>query len=551
VYASPAPRADSLLTDFDDSMVREDANRFYQFLIKEDFITQEEVRLTDDRDSLCAAVWYWAAEYYYDIQDYVKASEYGLRALPYCQVVKDKTMEADCASLLGLIFVRMGEFDKAALYTKQCNQLDRESGDPNNIASSYNSLAGIYMSMHRVDEAERYILEAIRYVRKANNPPREAVIYGMASEVYQHKNIPEKTLEYASRALEIEQQLGRSERAAVRMTQCAAAYTSLEQYSESEKYLNEAIPVLEQGQDIHSLGIAYNQMGDLLYITGRNEESAQYYYKALDIFVALRDIYNESHTRKGLREALRGINPEEALKHGDRFEHLRDSIFDRETSTNLSYYASELENDLLQQKNATQRKRFLTVSIVTLIVIIGLIILFFVLYRRQQRIHSEHFKSMMGKIEQLKEQDYLRKLIEEAAEKSAAAQAEREAERDRIAMQAALAADDNVFLSRVVDYVNHALPEGDISVEALAKELCLSESTFRRKMIAITGESPKTFIIAIQLKRSKELLLSDPNMLVSEVAEACGFKEANSFIRAFSRSFGQTPTQWRTGKNND
>lgn len=555
----------SSLTDFDNNPCRQNAETFFGCLIEDEFLDEQiELSATASRDSLCATVWYWASEYFYDSQDFRAAERYGLQALPLCKAVGDKTMEADCASLLGLIYVRLGEFDKAAVYAKQCNQLDIESGDDNNIASSYNTLAGIYMSMRQPDEAERYILKAIEHVERTDNLPRKAVIYGMASEVYQHKfgdserlrnssdrKLVEKTLDYATRAWEIEKQLGRDDKAAIRQTQRAAALTVLERYDESEKALLEAIPVIEASGNYHSLGIAYNHLGDLYYVTGRNQEGADAYYKALDIFVAMHDIYNESHTRKGLRETLRGINPEEALLHGDRFEHLRDSIYDQETNRNLSHYAAEYDNDILQQINHRQKVRYIWLIVIILLLFALMAVVTWTAHRMQQKRQISHFNNLLTEVEKLRQQSRARKKLDEVRVADSTADnndqptdsGDNEVTADNDPNDAL--ADNRLFLARVVDLVNSGLPRNEFSVEHIAGAMNMSISTFRRRMLAATGDSPKNFILAIQMEKATEMLTQQKDLQIADIALACGFSDAGSFTRTFRRFYGVTPSQYR------
>ena len=533
-----AAETDTALEDFNKKTTPSAAARFFASLEEEGFLDEPVViHETMSHDSLCAWVWYWAAEWYYDAQDFKLSEHYALRALPLCQAVQDKGMEADCASLLGLVYVRLGDFNNAATYAKQCNKLDLEAGDPNNIASSYNTLAGIYMSMRQPKEAEKYILLALDYARKGDNPAREAVILGMASEVYQHLQDAPKTLDYATRAYEIEMKLGRTDKAAIRQTQRAAALIVMERYKEAEKALNEAIPVIEASGNYHSLAIAYNHMGDLLYVTGRNREGADFYNKALPIFMAQHDIYNEAHTRKGLRETLRGIDPEAALEHGDRFEHLRDSIYDQETNANLSQFAAEMENDILARFNRQYRMRSIIILSVVCSLFAILMLVIFLLHRRRQREQAKHFNELLREVALLREQERMKQIIQST---------EHTPVPDKKALTQEM--DNDLFLARAIEYINTSLAEGDISVEALAHELNMSISTLRRKMLETTGSSAKTFILAIQLNKAKELLSTTPPPFggsIDLVANACGFAETNSFIRAFQRNIGLTPAKWR------
>ena len=58
------------------------------------------------------------------------------------------------------------------------------------------------------------------------------------------------------------------------------------------------------------------------------------------------------------------------------------------------------------------------------------------------------------------------------------------------------------------------------------------------------GCSPLTYQRNRRLSRAQALLLG-PYARVNEVALACGYEDANYFIRLFSRQFGLSPTSWR------
>jgi AraC-like DNA-binding protein len=355
----------------------------------------------------------------------------------------------------------------------------------------------------------------------------------------------EKTLDYATRAWEIEKQLGRDDKAAIRQTQRAAALTVLERYDESEKALLEAIPVIEASGNYHSLGIAYNHPGDLSYVTGRNQEGADAYYKALDIFVRMHDIYNESHTRKGLRETLRGINPEEALLHGDRFEHLRDSIYDQETNRNLSHYAAQYDNDFLQQINHRQKVRYIWLIVLVIALFCLMSLVTWLIYQRQQKKQQQHFNNLLVEVEKLRSQSRARKNVEEAKKNITEEPSTDTDNVTTVTDEAGTNADSRLMLARVIELVSSGLPRGEFSIEHIAGALNMSVSTFRRRMLAATGDSPKNFILAIQMERATELLTKNPEMQIADIAMQCGFSDAGSFTRTFRRFYGVTPSQYR------
>jgi AraC-like DNA-binding protein len=102
---------------------------------------------------------------------------------------------------------------------------------------------------------------------------------------------------------------------------------------------------------------------------------------------------------------------------------------------------------------------------------------------------------------------------------------------------------------RLVQVVNDNLSSGQYGVETIASEMNMSVQTFRRRLMSVTGESPKAFISAIQMERAAKLLTDNPDMPISRVANLCGYDETNSFGRVFKRAYGVTPSQYRESLN--
>ena len=52
-------------------------------------------------------------------------------------------------------------------------------------------------------------------------------------------------------------------------------------------------------------------------------------------------------------------------------------------------------------------------------------------------------------------------------------------------------------------------------------------------------------IRALRIAHARKLLIKRSDMNISEVAEACGFKDYNYFITVFGRMVGVAPRQYR------
>lgn len=530
------------MSDYEHTLKTLDANRFFTLLDKEEF-TENKIQFTVQvpADSVRQQVLYWASEWFYDKQDYNKAKDYGLKALSLYK--GESEGKADCLNLLGCVYVRLGDFKNAAIYAKQCLQIDVASGDHDRISSSMNTLAGIYMAGHQTKEAEKLILEAINHADLANNLPRKAVLLGTASEIYHSLTQEEKALDYAKQSYALEQKLGRRLHAAYRLDQQASALMGLKRYKEAEQALRQAIDVMREEGDMHSLAIASNHMGTCLIWQKRNDEAFPYYREAADLFIKMGDPVNEMYSRRGLCLSLWESNPDSARSELNRFNFLKDSLYTSESAEALARINAEFGNDQLAIENAQVRSAHMRDIIIACAIILLLAVAAWYAIRRQRRLNQQRTSKLVREIEQLRD-------------KTAAAQAElvelrnsTETNNEQTTVPDAVkpVADmsENEFLEGVIDYVDEHLEKGDYNMEDMASYFSLSVSTLRRRLQDATdGESPKAFIRAIQMQKACKLL--DNGMQISDVSSRCGFAEPSSFTRMFKRVLGITPSQYRS-----
>lgn len=521
---------DKLLSDFDNSTSVSAANRFFKQL-DADEITDSLIIFNENTpvDSVQGQVWYWVSVCMYEMQQYKSAEKYGLKSLP---LLHDDETKADCLNLIGCIYVRLGDFDQAAAYTKQCLDIDMRSGDDDRISSSLNTLAGIYMAAYQPKEAEVYIIKAIEHADKAQNPARKAILLGMASEIYHALGNDTISLQYADQSYELEKVIGNEHRSAIRLSQKASALIGLHRYNEAEQTLETVIPTLRQCGDKHSLAIACNKMGMSLLCQEREKEAIAYYREAADILVETGDLMNEMHSRRGLYESLWKINPDSAKIELDRFDLLKDSLYTNATAENLARYNAEFENDQLQQEISRRQRQHISNIIIIFAIAIIVCLSALIAVRKNQKRQQRRTEELTHEIELLK------KMLNAENREAEPSDEEESPDSDE--------SDSNKqFLMNLIKAVNEGLPTGEFGVEAIASKLNMSEQTFRRRLQSATGEAPKAYISAIQMEKASNLLLNNPDLPIIEVAEQCGFNDASSFSHTFKRTYGISPSQYR------
>ena len=75
----------------------------------------------------------------------------------------------------------------------------------------------------------------------------------------------------------------------------------------------------------------------------------------------------------------------------------------------------------------------------------------------------------------------------------------------------------------------------------------LLDSTLTRQIRRATGYPPNEYLLRLRLKKSVMLLLN-PELSISEIAERTGFSDSNYFCRQFRNHYGTSPQKYRKRK---
>lgn len=99
------------------------------------------------------------------------------------------------------------------------------------------------------------------------------------------------------------------------------------------------------------------------------------------------------------------------------------------------------------------------------------------------------------------------------------------------------------YISKAKFLLQEAL-ESDVSMTAIAKQLMVSYSKFRKDFKQVTGMSPNQYHLELRLGKASELLRAS-NLPVIEVADQTGFETLFYFSRIFKKKFNVSPREYR------
>ena len=107
---------------------------------------------------------------------------------------------------------------------------------------------------------------------------------------------------------------------------------------------------------------------------------------------------------------------------------------------------------------------------------------------------------------------------------------------------------ERLFVEKLNATVDKLMPIGELAVDNVAAAMCMSSQQMRRKLNAVTGDTPAAYIRRRQMQTAQAMLIADNDTPVGEIAMRCGFYDMSHFTRVFKQVTGSTPTAFRNAR---
>ncbi|MCK9155518.1 MAG: response regulator [Paludibacteraceae bacterium] len=102
----------------------------------------------------------------------------------------------------------------------------------------------------------------------------------------------------------------------------------------------------------------------------------------------------------------------------------------------------------------------------------------------------------------------------------------------------------NPFVKQMLEVIEKSYSDCDLSMETVAKDLCVSQSTLLRRCRSVLGKTPIEVLVEYRLKKAYQMLQkAGANASVSDVAYQVGFNDPSYFTRKFRDLFNILPSQ--------
>ncbi|MCC8018484.1 MAG: response regulator [Rikenellaceae bacterium] len=103
---------------------------------------------------------------------------------------------------------------------------------------------------------------------------------------------------------------------------------------------------------------------------------------------------------------------------------------------------------------------------------------------------------------------------------------------------------DMKFFGKLYKLIDDNLSDVNLNINAIAKEMAFSRTSFYRKIKFLTGESPLDFVRVYKLNKAAELLKTG-SYSVAEIVDMLGFGTHSHFSLCFKKQFGVSPKDYK------
>ncbi|HEX9061971.1 MAG TPA: AraC family transcriptional regulator [Clostridia bacterium] len=101
----------------------------------------------------------------------------------------------------------------------------------------------------------------------------------------------------------------------------------------------------------------------------------------------------------------------------------------------------------------------------------------------------------------------------------------------------------DAYIKQAVDYIKRNY-SCDITIDSVAKQVCISRKYLSKIFKEALNISPKEFLIKYRMSKACELLVNS-SRTISEIAYDVGYNDFRSFTKAFKKSMGVSPREFK------
>lgn len=348
----------------------------------------------------------------FDYSGYFDSSfVYYAKALKIRKNGGDKNGEANILNNIGISFYFQGNFNEALKYYMKAAGIREQLKDTLGYAQSLNNIGIIYRNTGDLKNAIDTYKKSLQV--KTALKDDDGIYMSCTNLIVAFQGIKEydSAFYYANKALKIGQQKKESTYIAAILGNKASIYKDLAQYDKSIEQLNEALEMYKNTDNQQDEVLMISMLADVYFLKKDFDKALSHYEKGLEMSrqlqrteITLTYLLNISNTYTSLKKF------EKALTFQTEYIALKDSMNNAENKKQLNQLKTKFETEI-REKEIVQAKtaqnlsslqleknakdlRNLVILAITLLVLIGIVLYFFLQKRKANKKISEQSRKI-------------------------------------------------------------------------------------------------------------------------------------------------------------
>ncbi|SMO82116.1 tetratricopeptide repeat protein [Gracilimonas mengyeensis] len=233
---------------------------------------------------------------------------------------KPSSLEEEMLILLGRIHNQLGELDKSETYYTEGQDLSRNKGNFNVIASANYQLGLLSRKRNHYDQALKYFQNSLKTWKDLNNISEQAKVYNSMGILFRHWGKTDSSLKYLNLSIEKSKESGNQNTLANAFLSLGNLKAEQSQFDEAKRYYEQYQEIQKARNDSMALVLATTNLGNLYLEQGIYDQALNKYLENLR-FLEANEITNESlgHVYNNIGNVYRRQNNfERALEYYDQ-----------------------------------------------------------------------------------------------------------------------------------------------------------------------------------------------------------------------------------------
>ncbi len=260
-------------------------------------------------------------------------------------------------SNIGIVYKDLSDYENSLKYHFESLKISEENRFTNLYINTISNISSIYLSQKNYPKALEYAQEAIKLSEKHGNINNLALQLNTIGEVYESQKKYKKAKSTYQKCLDLDIKNGNNYGKAISLYNIGSTEYHLKNYNSAIANFNRSLTLSKQIEDQVGILLSNKSLG-LIHKDQNQYNSALGHYKiSLDLAIELNLKKEKLDIYKKYYELYKSVDKyDKSIDYLERFISLKDSIFTKNSLTQIAEMQTKYESEKKEKENELLRK---------------------------------------------------------------------------------------------------------------------------------------------------------------------------------------------------